>query len=89
MVTEKAFGRLKSRFRVLHKKCESDKKTVKAMALACVILHNICIDTGDVIPRMFDLSYDSPTNKRQDREIIRRLLDLNDVRQKNFELGNC
>ena len=87
MVTEKAFGRLKSRFRVLHKKCESGKKTVKAMVLACVTLHNICIDTGDVIPRDFHLSYDSTNNKRRDREIIRGLLDLTDARQKNFELG--
>ena len=30
LVAEGAFGRLKSRFRVLHLKCESNKNTVKA-----------------------------------------------------------
>ena len=64
MVTEGAFGQLKSRFRILHKKCESDKETVKTMALACAVLHNICMDRGDLIPRVFDLKYDSPANKR-------------------------
>ena len=51
LVTEGAFDQLKSRFRVLHKKCESDKETVKAMVLACIALHNICIDRGDLIPK--------------------------------------
>ena len=83
MVTEGAFGRLKSRFSVLHKKCESDEETVKAMALACVILQNIFIDRGDLIPRVFDLSYDSTANKCRNRETIRELLDLADVGQKN------
>ena len=55
MVTEGAIGRLKNKFRVLHKKCESDKETAKRMALACIVLHNICTDRGDLIPRVFDL----------------------------------
>ena len=87
MVTEGAFGRLKSKFRVLHKKYESDKETIKTMAFACVVLHNICIDREDLIPRVFDLSYDSTANKRRDRKTIRELLNLTDARQKHFELG--
>ena len=51
MVTEGAFDQLKSRFRVLHKKCESDKEIVKAMVLACIVLHNTCIDRGDLISK--------------------------------------
>ena len=74
MVTEGAFDQIKSRFRVLHKKCESYKKTVKAMALAYVVLHNIYIDRGDLIPRVFDpiprVFYYSTANKRRDKETI-------------------
>ena len=51
MVTEGAFEQLKSRFRVLHKRCESDKEIVKAMVLACIVLHNTCIDRGDLISK--------------------------------------
>ena len=35
MVSEVAFGQLKSRFRVFHKKCESDKESIKDMTLRC------------------------------------------------------
>ena len=49
MVTEGAFDRPKCRFIVLHKKCESEKETVKAMALTCVVLHKICIYRRDLI----------------------------------------
>ena len=51
------------------------------MALGCVILHNICIDRRDFIPRVFDLSYDSTANKHRDGKTILELLDL------TFELG--
>ena len=86
MVTEGAIGRLKYKFRVLHKKCESDKETVKPMALACVVLHNICIDRGDLIPRVFDLFCDSTANNRRERETIWELLYLTDTRLKRFRV---
>ena len=35
MFTEGAFGKLKSRFRVLYRKCECQKQTVKVMGLVC------------------------------------------------------
>ena len=86
MVTEGAFGRLKSRFRVLHRKCESHKDTVKAMGLACVVLHNICIEKGDLVPRNLDLTVDQATNKRRSRDEIRDLLALTGPRQyRNFQ----
>ena len=44
LVTEGAFGRLKSRFRVLFRKCESNKETVKLYGLASAVLHNLCIE---------------------------------------------
>ena len=66
MIAEGAFGKLKERFRVLFRKCESKKETVKNMGLACVLLHNLGVDKEDIIPRKFDLSYDHETNKRRD-----------------------
>ena len=43
MVTEGAYGQLKGRWRVLLRKCESDSENVRRFALACMVLHNICI----------------------------------------------
>ena len=40
MFSKGAFGKLKGRFRVLHRKCESNKETAKVMELTCVVLHN-------------------------------------------------
>ena len=40
------------------------------------------MDRGDLTPRVFDLSYDSTTNKRRDKAAIGKLLDLTDARQK-------
>jgi hypothetical protein len=43
-VIERAFGVLKARWRVLLDKAEISLETVKDVATACCILHNICID---------------------------------------------
>ena len=67
MVTECAFGKLKGTFRVLRRKCESNKETLKIMGLTCVVLHNLCIDKGDFIARKFDLTFDLMTNKHRVR----------------------
>ena len=84
LVTEGAFGRLKSRFRILFRKCESDKENVKLYGLACVILHNLCIDRGDLVPRHFDLTVNHASNKRLSSEEVRDLLDLRNTKQKDF-----
>ena len=55
IISEGVFGKLKGRFRVLFRKCESKKKTVKIMGVACVVLHNLRIDKGDIISRKFGL----------------------------------
>ena len=39
MITEGAFGKLKGKFRVLFRKCESKKETENY-----VVLHNLCIE---------------------------------------------
>ena len=84
MVSEGAFGKLKSRFRVLHKKCESSKDSVKSMGLAAIVLHNICLEFGDTLPRSNDLTVDPATNKRRDSNEIANILDLTDRNQKNY-----
>ena len=71
-----------NRFRVLHRRCESSKESVKAMGLAVVVLHNICISAGDILPRSMDLTVDAATNIRRDE--IASILDLTDRHQKNY-----
>ena len=58
IVSECPFGQLKGRFRILHRRCESSNDIHKIVALACVLLHNICIAKGDLIPTKSDLSLD-------------------------------
>ena len=47
MVTEDAYGQLKGRWRILLRKCESKKETMKLHTHACVCLHNFCIELSD------------------------------------------
>ena len=57
------------------------------MGLACVVLHNICIEKGDWIPRKLDLTFDDVTNKRRNSNDVRDLLDLINTDSKNYLLG--
>ena len=43
------------------------------MGLASVVLHNLCIDKGDFIPRKFDLTFDHMTNNCRDRSDLRHI----------------
>ena len=63
MVTEEALDQLEGPFRVLQRKCESDKKTMKIMVLASVEQLKIWIERADPIPRVIDLRYDAAANK--------------------------
>ena len=76
MVTEGAYGQLKGRWRVLLKKCESTDEEVRRCTLACVVLHNVCIEKGDTISPKLDLSTDPVTHQRRDPEIVRELLEM-------------
>ncbi|CAB3995080.1 Hypothetical predicted protein [Paramuricea clavata] len=58
MVTEGAYGQLKGRWRVLLRKCESTSTNVRTFALACMVLHNICLTLGDTMPKKLDLTVD-------------------------------
>ena len=76
MVTEGAFGQLKSRWRILLRKCESKTSELTVTALACMVLHNICIDRGDTLPRKLDVTIDPTTNQRRSRAKVRELLQM-------------
>ena len=76
MVIESSFGLLKSRFRVLHRKCDASEESLRTMALASIVLHNICIQLEDVLPRKYDLRFDTAGNKRRSSEEIADLLNM-------------
>ena len=46
------------------------------MTLACVVLHNLCIERGDVTLRHWDMSLDPIQNERQPSEIVRETLHM-------------
>ena len=58
------------------RKCESSDEEKKQMALACIVLHNVCIDQADIIPRKFDLSVDPYTNERRYQDEVRKTLQI-------------
>ena len=75
MVTEGAYGQLKGRWLVL-RKCESSADGKKMITLACIVLHNMCVEYGGTISKKCDLSIDPVTNEKRDRETVRALLQI-------------
>ena len=76
MVTEGEFGQLKSRWRVLMRKCDSSPDEVKTVTLACMVLHNICISKGGVLPKTLDITVDPNTSQRRECSEIRDILHM-------------
>ena len=54
------------------------------MGPPCVVLHNLCIDKGDFIPRKFNLTFDHMTNKRRNRTELRDILHLTNSNRPNY-----
>ncbi|XP_033103786.1 protein ANTAGONIST OF LIKE HETEROCHROMATIN PROTEIN 1-like [Anneissia japonica] len=73
MVVERSFGMLKGRWRILMKRNDSELKHIPNMVLACCILHNMCIENGDVYnPSWDDENEDEveqPQHQAEDRPI--------------------
>ena len=76
MVTECAFGQLKSRWRVLYRKSEVSQDSLKLAVLACIVLHNLCIEKGDSVSKKLDLTYDPVSKKQNSIEEIRAILKM-------------
>ena len=47
VVTENAYGMMKGRWRLLHKKTECRLENIKYIILTCIVLHNLCIHFHD------------------------------------------
>ena len=87
LVTEVALGRLKIKFWVLYRKCESNKNILKLYTLACVVLYNLCIEHGDLVPRKFHLTLDHASNRSLSQGEVMDVLALGSTNQKNFEVN--
>ena len=77
MVTEGVYGQLKGRWRILLWKCESKKETVKLHTLACICLHNLCIQLNDSALTNCDLS----NGDRRTQEEIQEILTMTNCTQ--------
>ena len=90
MVTKGAYGQLKGRWRVLLRKCDSCPDEVKVVTLSCMILHNICISQGDVMPKTLDISIDPETLRRRDSSEIRNILHMTESQKgHDNDYGAC
>ena len=76
MVTEWAFGQLKGRWRVLYRTFEACQESSKINILACIILHNICIEKEDLITQNLDFTYDSVTNTKRSSEELKDIFNM-------------
>ena len=66
-VVERAFGMLKLCWRLVYKKVEQKTRALKKTVIAACILHNICIDHGDLCDdNAADSSSDSEDDESQD-----------------------
>ena len=87
LVTEEALGRLKIKCSALFRKCESNKETAKLYGLACVVLHNLCIERGDLVPGKFDLTSDHASNRFLSPGEVMNVLVLGCMNQKSFKVN--
>ena len=66
-VVERALGTLKARWRIALKKVEQKTSTLKKTVIAVCVLHNICIERGDLYDTDNNDSYDSSDDDNDGR----------------------
>ncbi|XP_068689551.1 uncharacterized protein [Montipora foliosa] len=69
-VVERTFGMLKSRWRIMLKKIEQKTKTLKKTVIAACVLHNICIERGDLYDADESDSDDNPADENGGRNAL-------------------
>ncbi len=50
-----------------------------------MVLHNVCLEKGDTIPRKLDPSIDHQTNEKRDRKKLQEMLHIGLSRKNPFE----
>ena len=55
---------------------EVNQHSLKVHILACIVLHNICIEKRGSISRKLDLPYDKNDNTRKSPEELKRILKM-------------
>ena len=58
------------------RKMANSIKEVIAVTLACMVLHNVCLERGETMSKVLNLTTDPVTNQRRDRERIWELLQM-------------
>ena len=81
MVIEEAYGQLKGRWCILYRKCESSPDNVKIHTLACIVLHNICIDRRHISEAVGFIKTSTNKYKKRHREEVRDLLCMRNCRR--------
>ena len=59
---------------ITERKMANSIKEVIAVTLACMVLHNVCLERGETMSKVLNLTTDPVTNQRRDRERIWELL---------------
>ena len=76
-VVERAFGMLKSRWRIILKTIEQKTTTLKKTVIAAYVLHNICIERGDLHEANDSDSDDSSDDDSEGRnETVNNIRDI-------------
>ena len=59
-----------------NKKCEASQESLKINILACIALHKICIEKGNLINQNLDFTFDSVTNRKRLSGELRDMLNM-------------
>ena len=85
MVIEGAYGQLKGIWHILMRKSESSPEEVKVYSLACMVLHNVCLENGDTTPKKLDPSTNHYTNEKRGRRELQEILHIGLPQRRPFD----
>jgi hypothetical protein len=85
MVVERAFGCLKGQWRILSKEiyCTDIERIIKIIH-ACCILHNLCIDMGDILSDDIDRELEDNINDEYDDEANERREETAGIQKREY-----